>query len=192
VARDSNSDVNRAMAALAVASMPYRSFADVSPPPVSGRAVQLAADFPLLLAALPEVVLFSIPNPPAAPPVSHDRPERLPLAFEGTTTEAAGVATIAPAAAPDGCDRQSRDFLVASQQAASLAGQTVSLPIDPQVRRAAAPAVPKQRPVTMPLVTIHAERTPLGAVFRTLRAAGPDLEQRHESQSQLQNMFDLL
>jgi hypothetical protein len=179
------------MAALAVSSMPYRNFVDVSPPPSSGRTVQLAVDFPLLLAALPEIALFPIPHPPAAPLVPHDRPGNPPLAFELATTEAAGVATIVPAETPDG-HRQSCDLPTTSQQAASLAGQTGSFPIDLQVRRDPALRAPKQRPALVSLVTIHAERTPLGAVFRTLRAAGPDIEKRHESQSQLQNMFDLL
>jgi hypothetical protein len=190
VTRYSNSEVNRTVAALAGSSLPYRSFAETSLAPAgSDRTAHPAVGFPLLMAALPEVVQFAIPHGPVAPTVAHERPENPPALAEAT---AIATRVPEPAATVQGVDRQNHDVLLTPKQVPDLAKRTISFPVDLPVAHGPALGALREHLAEPPLVTVHTARTPLGAVFRTLLAAGSHLEKRHETQSRLQNMFDLL
>jgi hypothetical protein len=195
VARDSSGDVTRAMAVLAASSIPYRSFAETATGAARpDQATRVAGDFPLLMAALPEVARLPMPPAPVAPALVPISPKHIPAAtaLEPTKADATGVDTRVHPTEPARSNAQSFERTPGSDRFRQFENDTVSLSARPPVRHAAALGFPKQRPAPPPLASINTERTPLGGVFRTLLAAEPNVEKPHEAPSGLQNMFSLL
>jgi hypothetical protein len=189
VAQDPNSDVDRAMTALGATPMTYHSFAAVpSAPTVSTPAAGGAADFPLLVSALPEVARFQMPHPLSARTSVPDNPERSATRTQASTN-AGGVETAAQASTNL---ETGPNVMPISGQDRKFDAPTASSSVDPPFRRPPPSRGPQPHSVGSPLDGIGGHRTPLGAVFRTLHTAESNRKPQTEAQVGLQNMFSRL
>jgi hypothetical protein len=172
------------MAAFAASPMPYRNFAATAIPPA--RADQAinhaaaakplvearpAAAFPLLIAALPEVIQFPMPHPPAVEDTAPAKPlTPAPKSKEALPSLGMRASEMSPA------PRQIETLEVLSPAA-------ISLPVSQ------ASVVRKPKPHTAAPPQGNNGPTPLAAMFHILQAGSPPRQERTAPQSKLQNMF---
>jgi hypothetical protein len=174
------------MAAFAASPMPYRTFgagpvaparaepainriAAAKPLDEAGRA----AAFPLLVAALPEVTQFPMPDPPPAEVTAPAKPlAPVPRSHEAPPT----FGTSAPEMSP--ITKQTDTLELPSRAAFNVPVSQASV-----IRK------PKQHTVSPPA---NSGQTPLAAMFHILQAASPPLQERTALQSELRNMFGRL
>jgi len=191
VPKDPNSDVDRAMATFTATPMPYHSFANTPAAPVGlDQAALPSGDFPLLVAALPEVTEFPMPHS-ADRTIGREHPGNRPAATP-MQTETKGPAAHQPAMAPASFKVQTFAAIPTPEQAGLATRPTVPLAVNTRFPQSMAPVVPKQHAVAPLLADTHTQRTPMSAVFRTLLAVGSSHEKRTELPSGLQNLFNLL
>jgi hypothetical protein len=154
--------------------LPALSAYRIATPDEPNRAADLAAAFPLLIAALPDFALFPVPPVPAARHGAPNRSER-PIGMESSV-----------AAPPDRLVVKLSTVAPLSEHAAvPKSAELASYPLP--LRRARA-----MRPLAQPSANGNANATPLKAVFRRLNAADTPREDRGDPVPGLQSVFDLL
>lgn len=190
VDQDANSDVARALAAFGAPEMAYRSFSHETLPVADpAQTPTRSVEFPLLLAALPEIEQCSIPQASAPQALPHE--VQPPKAPELVKTEVAKIELQAPASEPN--RNNSRGDVSQKTESARPAPRPVSsLAATTLAQRRPVPHALKQQAVVPSSGSPPRPRTTLGTVFRSLRAASPTQERRTAAQSGLQDMFNLL
>jgi hypothetical protein len=167
MARDNDSDVDRAMAELPALSK-LDHIATAAEP---NRAVNQMAAFSLLIAALPDFDLSAVPPAPVARQAASDKSER-PITTESSAAATpVKLSTLAPL----------------SKNAAAVLKST-----GPESLPFSLGREPLKRPLAQPTANGRADATSLMAVFRRLSAAGPLREDRPDPEPGLQSLFDLL
>jgi hypothetical protein len=187
VARDSNNDVNRALAACGASPMAYRNFEDFSQVALDpSPAAPSTHEFPLLVEALPEVgqipVVAIATSAQVIAPVSEDTIPEGPTS--GTPISARPVAE----------DRGSTPAVLrgpAPAQADPEQKRLFAAPRRQPIQRFRSDA-PTDRPDLVPPGVTQPSRQALSGVFRTLSAAGPARKERIAPATGLQGIFSRL
>jgi hypothetical protein len=195
VTQDPNSDVDRAVAAFGASPMPYRTFGDVPTAPAGpDKAAERVVDFPLLLAALPEVAQLRIPNALDAGTPKPDNSEKpYAASFEPVKTRGKAPGTEAPTLVPHKLEVQTSPRTAAPEQARRIRKRAVESSVNSPVQRDGAPSLTVLHRAAPRFTAAQIHRTPLDEVFRTLGAAAwPWQDKRAEIHTELQNMFRLL
>lgn len=183
------------MAAFAADPMLYRNFSVPRAAPVDPKqtanglvgveqsaGVDYSIAFPLLIAALPEIIQFPLPDAAAVTTTQPDQPTA--LLPETKITELATEATT-----PERPVEQPRAVVLGSEQTEigpKLLASAASLPY----RHAPAKRMPKGR-APAPSV-ISGGTTPLAEMFRGLHTASRSPKEHAQSQSRLRNVFNCL
>jgi hypothetical protein len=183
------------MAAFAAGPMPYRNFSALRAAPVDAKQsvnglvgieqsieVGQSVAFPLLIAALPEVIQFPLPD--AAAPATDQPDKPTALLPEAKNTELATEATT-----PERPGTQPRATFPSSEQ--TKIGPTLTAPAARFPHRDA-PAKRTQKEHTPASSGTHVGTTPLAEMFRELQTASRSPTERTQSQSRLRNVFNCL
>jgi hypothetical protein len=197
MAQDPNTDVDRAMAALSASPTPYRNFPDMTASPAGkDQSSRRAADFPLLLSALPEVAQFPIPSAPSGRTLAPRDVESPPAAkhppvpqHEPVEAMVARARTRAPEIPSETRTVQPRTVPQPHENTGPSAGFAAPPPANPPFRRSVSPMSPRQHATTRPLADANEPSTPLAVVFRILRSGEAHVGGRNEIQTELLNVF---
>ena len=180
------------MAEFAAEPMPYRNFQVRGAAPVDAKQaanglvgieqsieVDHSVAFPLLIAALPEVTQFLLPDAAAVTTAQPDKPTA--LLPEGKNTE-----LVTDATTPERPGAQPQAILLSPRQ--TEIGPKLTTPAARLPHRYA----PAQRTQKEHTPTTRGSTTPLAEMFRELQTASPISKERTQSHSRLRDAFNCL